>query len=303
VAQFLRPDSNVTQSGFTNGFAAIDEATASDADFAYGANNTAAVLEVGLSNPTGTPGSGTTTIRWRGVKVNSGTVNGSGSAVTITPELVQGTTVLASGSAETVTGTAQAFSFVPDTSGVTDWSDLRLRFTTSASGGSPANRRGGAVSWAELEAPDPQQAVQHSGAFAASGAGSFTASGQREQQGAFAASGAGTFAASGEIPSGPLTGAAAFDGAGTFGASGKRVVSGGFAASGAGTWLASAAISLRAAFAALGTGTRAFAARVTAAGKLAVAGSGDFAVRGTVPGGASHQCPRYNNRKRKGKRR
>jgi hypothetical protein len=302
VAQFLRPDSNVTQSGFTNGFAAIDEPTASDADFAYGANNTAAVLEVGLSNPS-TPGSGTTTVRYRVAKVNAGALSGSGSTITVTCEVYQGTTLIAADTERTATGSWVGYSFTPDMSGVTDWSDLRLRFTTTAGGGSPANRRGGAVSWAELEAPDPPQAVQHSGAFAASGAGSFTASGQKEQQGAFAASGAGTFAASGEIPSGPLSGAAAFDGAGTFGASGKRVVSGGFAASGAGTWLASAAISLRAAFAALGTGTRAFAARVTAAGKLAVAGSGEFAVRGAVPGGVSHQCPRANNRKRKGKRR
>ncbi len=154
MAQFLRPDGNVTTTNFTNGFSNIDEATASDVDFAYGANNVVAVLEVSLSNPSATPGSGTSTVRYRIARTNAGTVDGTGSAVTVTCAVVQGTTVLASDSAQTATGTWTQYSFNPDMSGVTDWNDVRLRFTTSASGGSPANRRGAAVSWAELEAPD-----------------------------------------------------------------------------------------------------------------------------------------------------
>jgi hypothetical protein len=304
VAQFLRPDSTVTADGFTNGHAAIDEAIASDADFAYGANNTAAVLEVGLSNPTGTPASGTTMVRYRHAKVNSGALSGSGSSVTVTAEIYQGASLIASDAAQTAGGSWTARSWTPDMSGVTDWTDLRLRFTTSSSGGSPANRRGGAVSWAELEVPDPQQATQHQGAFAASGTGTFTANGQREQQGALATDGAGTFAANGEIPTGSFTGAAAFDGAGTFAAGGKRVVRGGFAASGAGSWAAIAARTLRSAFAAVGAGTRAFTAKVTAAGRAAFAGSGSLAAAGNVPGGNNAMpCRRYNNRKRKGMRR
>ena len=154
MAQFLRPDGNITQTSFTGGFAEIDEATASDADFAYGANNTAATLEVSLTNPSGTPAAGTTTFRYRVGKTNNGTLDGAGNAVTVTASLVQGTTVLASDAARTATGTWTGYSFAPDTSGVTDWNDLRLRFVTSASGGSPANRRGGAVSWTELETPN-----------------------------------------------------------------------------------------------------------------------------------------------------
>lgn len=148
MAQFLRPDSNVTQTSFTGGFANIDEASASDADFAYGANSTAAVLEVGLGNPTGTPASGTTTIRYRIAKVNNGTLNGSGSSLTVTCELYEGSTLIASDAARTPTGTWTAYSFAPDMSGVTDWTDLRLRFTTSVSGGNTSNRRGGAVNTA-----------------------------------------------------------------------------------------------------------------------------------------------------------
>lgn len=154
MAQFLRPDSNVTQTSFTGGFADIDESTASDADFAYGANNTAAVLEVGLSNPSGTPASGTTTVRYRVAKTNAGTVDGSGNSVTVTAEVYQGTTLISSDTARTADGTWTAYSWTPNMASVTDWTDLRLRFTTSASGGGPSVRRGGAVSWAEMETPD-----------------------------------------------------------------------------------------------------------------------------------------------------
>lgn len=153
MAQFLRPDSNVTQTSFTGGFAEIDESTASDADFAYGANNSAAVLEVGLSNPS-TPSAGTCTVRYRIAKTNAGTVDGAGNACTVTAEVYQGGTQIATDTAQTATGTWTQYSFTFNTSAVSNWTDLRLRFTTSASGGSPANRRGGAVSWAEIEIPD-----------------------------------------------------------------------------------------------------------------------------------------------------
>lgn len=155
MAQFLRPDSDVTQTSFTGGFAEIDEATASDADFAYGANNTAAVLEVGLSDPAATPdAAGTSTVRYRIAKVNSGTLSGTGNAVTITTAVYQGGTLIQTDTAKTATGTWTAYSFTFTHESITDWTDIRLRFTTSASGGSPSNRRGGAVSWAEIEAPD-----------------------------------------------------------------------------------------------------------------------------------------------------
>jgi hypothetical protein len=162
MAQFLRPDSNVTQTSFTNGFAEIDEATASDTDFAFGANNTAAVLEVGLSNPAATPDpAGTSTVRYRIAKTNNGTVNGAGNAVNITPGVYQGSTLIQAGTAQTATGTWTGYTFTFTHGSITDWTDVRLRFTTSASGGSPANRRGGAVSWAEVEAPNaaPQALV------------------------------------------------------------------------------------------------------------------------------------------------
>ena len=176
MAQFLRPDSNITQSSFTGGFADIDETSPSDADYAYGANNTSAVLEVGLSDPSvGTPGSGTTTVRYRIAKVNNGTVSGTGNNLTVTMEVYQGGTLIASDTSQTPTGTWTQYEFNPDMSGVTDWTDLRLRFSTTGTGGSPANRRGGAISWAELEAPDPPSAVTHATDGALTGQGSSVA--------------------------------------------------------------------------------------------------------------------------------
>jgi hypothetical protein len=160
MTQFLRPNSNITQSSFTGGFAEIDEVTPDDTDYAFGANNTQATLEVGLDAPAGIPDqAGTATVRYRIAKTNDGTVNGAGNNVTVTAAVFQGGTQVASGSAENTSGTWTGYSFTFAANLVSDWTDLRLRFSTSNSGGSPANRRGGAVSWAEIEAPEPAAAA------------------------------------------------------------------------------------------------------------------------------------------------
>ena len=172
MPQFARPDSNVTQTSFTGGFVEIDEAVASDADFAYGANNIAAELEVGLSNVTD-PAVGTGHIfRYRIAKTDNGTVTGTGNAVTVTARLLQGATEIAADIAQTTTGTWTQYEFTlseAQANNITDYTDLRLEFVTSVSGG-PA-RRGGAVSWAELEVPvapiDPLQLIAPSGFFRA----------------------------------------------------------------------------------------------------------------------------------------
>jgi hypothetical protein len=295
VSQFLRPDSNVTQTSFTGGFAEIDEAPASDADKAFGANNVAAVLEVGLSNPTGTPGGGTTTVRYRIAKTNSGTLDGAGSAVTVTCAVYQGTTLIAADAAKTATGTWTQYSFTPSMAGVTDWTNLRLRFTTSASGGTTANRRGGAVSWAELEAPNA--ATTHQASFAATGAGGFAAAGRRQLAAAVAATGAGGFAAAGRRQ---LAAAFAATGAGGFAAAGRRQLAAAFAASasgsatfaarlvtrgsqavtGIGTFSARGARAASAALAAVGAGTSSLAGRMTTRASQAIAGLGTFSARG-----------------------
>ena len=154
-ARFLRPNSNITQTGFTNGYLQIDEATPSDADFAWGANNTAAVLEVGLEDPSPAPTEGISTISYRVAKTAAGVLSASGNAVTMTVQLVQGTTILATDTVRTLSGTWTTYTWDVDTIVVTNWADLRLRFTTSASGGTTNQQRGGAVSWATIDIPTP----------------------------------------------------------------------------------------------------------------------------------------------------
>lgn len=149
ASQFLRPDSNVTQTEFTGGFADIDESSASDADFAWSNTGVVGTLEVGLSNPS--PAPDTTrplTIRYRIAKVNSsGTVLSSGDDVPVTCYVYEGATLRATADTVNGTGTWTTYSFSPDLSGVGVWNDVRLRFVTGNVGA-----RGIAISWAELEA-------------------------------------------------------------------------------------------------------------------------------------------------------
>lgn len=153
MAQFLRPDSNLTQTSYTGGFAEIDEVTASDTDLAFGGVNSATpTLVVHLSNPAATPQSGTCTVRWRSARRNAaGTIN-SGNAFTGTCTLLQGTTTIASDAYTPGAYSTRSFTFTHGS--ITDWTDLRLRFTQTASGGTGNNRSGLAVSWAEVEIPD-----------------------------------------------------------------------------------------------------------------------------------------------------
>lgn len=155
MAQFLRPDGQISTGNWTGNWAAIDEAVASDADRAYSQDNpNGSIWEVSLSNPAATPGSGTITIRYRHAKVQGGNPSSSGSSVSLDCMLVQGGTVIATDAQQSPSGTWTTRTFTVSTSLVTDWTDLRLRFTAGGGSGSPANRRGAAVSWAELEAPD-----------------------------------------------------------------------------------------------------------------------------------------------------
>lgn len=161
--QFGRPTSDITATSVTgtptntagSRYTNVDESTLSTTDFIYGTNNTAAVYE-GKLNTLSAPASGACVFRYSLAKTNAGVVDGGGSTVTVTMDLVQGTTIIASSSAITVTGTWTSGS-VTLTQGqvdaITDWTDLRIRMTTSTSGGTVANRRGGAVSWVELEIP------------------------------------------------------------------------------------------------------------------------------------------------------
>lgn len=154
MAQTLAPDGNITQTGITGGFAQIDEATASDSDFAYGSDGGGNVLEVSLANPGATPGAGAYTVRVRVAEIDGGSLgNGSGAANPLTVEIYEGATQRAS-TTYNLTGSWVTQTWTPDLSAVSDWTDVRLRLSDTSHGGNPNSRRAFGVSWASLDVPD-----------------------------------------------------------------------------------------------------------------------------------------------------
>jgi hypothetical protein len=96
-------------------------------------------------------------VRWRSALRNgNGTIN-SGNAITGTCGLYQGASLI--GSADSYSPgnwTTRTFTF--NMASVSNFNDLRLRFTQTASGGTSNNTRSGlAVSWAEIELPDSRR--------------------------------------------------------------------------------------------------------------------------------------------------
>lgn len=159
MAQFLRPDGDLTTTGMTGGYAVIDEVAASDADFAYGGDGGGNVLEVSLSDPSATPSAGTTTVRFRLAEIDGGSLgSGNGNANPITIEVFEGATQRAS-TTRSPGGAWTTYNWTPDLSGVSDWNNLRLRFSDSSHGGNPNNRRAMGISWAEVETPDGQTPI------------------------------------------------------------------------------------------------------------------------------------------------
>jgi len=120
MAQFLRPDGDQAQSGDWEAIPddgvlwdKMDEAEANDSDYAWhDAIAAAEYFEVTLGNPAATPGSGTSTVRWRLKRI------GGAKTTNMKCELRQGATAKASQTVE-LTDAWQALSFTTDL--VTDW--------------------------------------------------------------------------------------------------------------------------------------------------------------------------------------
>lgn len=151
--QFSRPDSDVTSTQYTGDWADIDEATPSDTDLAFGAiNSSTPVLEVHVSNPAVTPSGTTGVVRWRSARRNGNGSLTAGNSFTATCTLLQGSTTIASDSYTTGNLSTREFTF--NYSSISDFTDLRLRFNQTASGGNNNTSRSGlAVTWAEIEFP------------------------------------------------------------------------------------------------------------------------------------------------------
>lgn len=161
MAQFLRPNSDITTTGFNTSTGAtfytlLDEATRDDADYVYSTNNTTATLILGLTDPAGTPLAGTCTLRFTWVKTNNGSLDGGGNNPPASVAVYQGAVVIDAISLTSLTysGSWQQLSSTFSTAGITDFTDLRVRIDVDATGGGPALRRGLGFSWVELEIPD-----------------------------------------------------------------------------------------------------------------------------------------------------
>ena len=158
MTQYARPDGDITRTGVGGGtYADIDEVSPSDSDFIYGAKNTAVTFECSLSDPNAPSVDTDHVIRYRVVKLNDTTPDGGGNAVYVTAYLYQGTTLIATDTQRTLTGTWTQYDWAVgsgDIANISDYSDLRLRFYSPASGGNATTRRAMGLSWAVLEVPD-----------------------------------------------------------------------------------------------------------------------------------------------------
>lgn len=164
MAQFARPNgASVNTGGFTiSDWQKIDESVASDADRAFSTDGAVAELEVGLSSVTDPGVSTGHVLRFRVAQTDDGVASGTGSASTLGVRLLQGTTVIWSDASTPLTGawaTRTVTLSGAEADAITDYTDLRIEFAVTGGGGSPANRRGAGVSWAELEVPDASVTV------------------------------------------------------------------------------------------------------------------------------------------------
>lgn len=160
MAQFLRPDSDVTLTWSTSTgtvhYALIDESTASDTDYIYTPDQVNIDDVLGLSSPAGTPSSGTCTVRFRESQADGGVpASSGGNASSIECSIYEGATLIAtSGTIATTQGGWTTRTFTFSTTLVTNWNNLEIHLLSTGSGGAPASRRGVAISWVEVEIPD-----------------------------------------------------------------------------------------------------------------------------------------------------
>jgi hypothetical protein len=153
MAQFARPDSDITTTNWTRSsgtnayYTYIDEVTADNADYVQ-TTSTNSGLEVKLSAVTDPLSSTDHIIRVRNWMVGSA----AGEQRTIL--LLQGGTTIATlitGTLSRTVGTQNNITLTgAQADAITDYSDLRLRFTATTLGAGETYR----VGWAELEVPD-----------------------------------------------------------------------------------------------------------------------------------------------------
>lgn len=155
MAQFLRPSSDITTTNWTRSsgtnayYTYIDETTSDSSDYVQIVTTTGSGLEVKLSAGTDPVSSANHIVRVADWTVGSG----AGEARTIL--LLQGSTTIATvatGNPSRTVGSTVTFTLTgTQADSITDYSDLRLRFTANTLAAGETYR----VGWAEMEIPDP----------------------------------------------------------------------------------------------------------------------------------------------------
>lgn len=148
MSQFGRPDSDVTKGAWTASsgtdlYPMLDEVSPDSADYIILTNQTSNTCEVGLTNVTDPVSSSNHVVRVRGRRVGT---------VTLTAYLYQGTTQICTFSLTlgTTDATTEYTLSGAEADAITDYSDLRIRLTGTASNAA----RFIYIVWAELDVPD-----------------------------------------------------------------------------------------------------------------------------------------------------
>lgn len=162
MAQLMRPISTVTSSGgnFTGPsvHGSLDGTAPDTGDYWNGTDASTDSYEVLLTDLSGsTPGTGTCTVSIYQAQSDTNVAPSTGgSAPTYDLEVYQGATQIASRLG--ITPTEGTFTLDSNltfaASSITDWSDVRVRFTSNGTGGSPGGRRGAATSYVDISTPD-----------------------------------------------------------------------------------------------------------------------------------------------------
>lgn len=210
MSQFARPASDISAGSWTPVGASylwdtLNETSYNDSDYSDGADATNSAFEVKLSS-LNEPDTGTHTVRFRAWQENNTKQR------TLLVQLICGSTVISeynSGSYfNLVKGTPTAYNWSPtslELEDVTDWTDLRLRFTSGGDVGTPAAQRSQTyVSWAEYETPDGG-GTTHDGAIVLEGQSNLTTSATVTHQtlsGEIALSGQSSLTATGYVEGG-----------------------------------------------------------------------------------------------------
>lgn len=157
MTQYARPERDTKTSLYWGSgpyWPNIDEVTPDDGDLCGCGGNGSGTIEVGLSELADPISDADHTVRFRAWQQNNANQR------TLAVYLVQGTTVISTYAAfDLVKGTATQYEWTlssAEADSITDYTDLRLRFTSGGDTSTPSGDRSEVyVSWAELEVPTP----------------------------------------------------------------------------------------------------------------------------------------------------